>query len=590
MTDSAPESTRPLGALRRGAGSLATWALLVLATPGALFADGSATLAAVALVPWGLTASRPGRWAFGVELGAGFLGMTGLCWWVSYVWVGTLLTVGLMPAVWMACGGVVLRRLVRGGLGLLWAVPLAWIFADTLRHFVEPPFSFGWMRHGQNLLGAPLFCGSARLWGIGGLGFALAAVSGGVCAALRAREGGRRGVVLVMGLAPLALCALITFLTRPTPVVDGPQVLCVQPAIEQRRKQSAGPIPIFEESLRLTEQELRRLAAAGEEPPDLVCWAETMFPYPLLESGLDRRVGEGLAFPPWHEPAWTPEFMHRVMELERHLLQGPFFGLGLADPADRLLPEGTSLLVGAEYYLEHEGLVRRANAAFLFGPDGERGPAAGKRHLVPGGESMLGLERFAWVRDAAHAVAGYVPDMLAFDEVVLQELVTRGGDRVPFGASVCFDNLYDDLYVEPLRDGRRLDFHLIVSNEAWFRGSWEMDQMVAFSKGIALISGRSVVRVTNSGVTCVIGPDGRERVRLEVAGEDRQVAGVLSARVPVPEAGAEASFPPFVRLERCWLGLWMGLPLLLALVLGRRSVTGPAGGAREAQSAERAGS
>ncbi len=250
------------------------------------------------------------------------------------------------------------------------------------------------------------------------------------------------------------------------------------------------------------------------------------------------------------------------------------FGVGRGTAPNPLIPPGASFFSGAEYYLEREGLVRRSNSIFVWDAKGERGPASLKRHLVPGGESMLGLERLEWIRDTAFAVAGYLPDLVASEETVLQELIAQDEQRYSLTATVCFDNLYDDVYVEPLRAGKQVDFHLIGSNEAWFRTSWEMDQMVAFAKLIAIFSGRSVVRVTNSGVTCQIGPDGRLLERLEdETGEDRGIAGSLEVVVPVPVAGEAASVTFFAYTEPYWIWVWILLPLALLMFRRNRPVT-----------------
>jgi apolipoprotein N-acyltransferase len=563
----------PISPGRRFLGALATWTLLVLATPGCLTRPGSAGLAAVALVPWGLTCVRPGRKAFLMEFLAAFLGMTGLCWWITYVWAGALLTVGVMPALWVALAGVLLRRLAQGS--PLWlAVPLAWTFGDTLRHTIEPPFTFGWMRHGFHLADWPVIAGSARVWGVGGLTFVLAALAGGLCSFLVERDSPRRWRALVFGGTPLALAFLLAALTSAPATRPGPRLLLVQPGIEQARKQHAPP----GENLRICQEATERgLAAAGEEGVDLVCWGETMLPATLFEPGLEERIGEDLESPPWVRPPFTAGDVARYRSSSEEMVQLIFFGKGSRRPA--LIPPGTSFLSGAEYYLARDGWIRRTNSIFLWNARGERGPVSSKRHLVPGGETMLGLERLAWVRDTAQAVAGYLPDLVAGQETGLQELVARDGSRHVFSASVCFDNLYDDLYVEPVAAGKRVDFHLICSNEAWFRTSWEMDQMVAFSKLIAIFSGRPVVRVTNSGVTCVIDAQGRELARLENAeGRDRGVGGALAVRVPVSHG--EGGFLPYPSLRWAWLALWMLFPWLLVRFRGSRSVTGEGDGVR----------
>src|SRR6185503_308938 len=110
-----------------------------------------------------------------------------------------------------------------------------------------------------------------------------------------------------------------------------------------------------------------------------------------------------------------------------------------------------------------------------------------------------------------------------------------------------------------------VDFHLVVSNEAWFEHSLEADQMIAFSRLAAISTGRSIVRATNSGISCVLAPDGSEVARLRLGDEDRQVRGTLRATVPVPVGGARSPFEaregetrkatPFVRWQLAWIAL-----------------------------------
>jgi len=150
------------------------------------------------------------------------------------------------------------------------------------------------------------------------------------------------------------------------------------------------------------------------------------------------------------------------------------------------------------------------------------------------------------------------------------------------GIAVCFDNAFDDPFTTPLRRGP-VDLFVVVSNEAWYKSSPEMDHMLAFSRIAAAASRRSIVRATNSGISALIGPDGR--VLQEVRGSDgrrKMVAGALRVRVPVPDrrAGAggvgEATF--FARTEPVQPWAWGGgaaLILLFALVRRRFGHSGP---------------
>jgi apolipoprotein N-acyltransferase len=551
---------QPLKPLPRLGAALATWALFVAASPGVVTQDGLAPVAALALLPWARFCSRPGRRAFVVEWLAGGLGSAALCIWSAYVWWGTLAFIVLVPGLYVAAAGALLRRLARR-FPLAVAAPAAWIALEVPRCLIEPPFGFGWMRAGTYLHATPWLAGSARVWGVFGLSVVVAAFAGGWADLAR----GRRGAA-ALGLVPAALAVLLALLVRAPETRDGPRVLLVQPAFEQHRKMQAQQAEdLFGESCALTRAGLAEVAVRGEEEPDLVAWGETMLPVPIMAQGLEQAWARGVRSPAWTRDAVGPEQMAWSRAREAQWVGGVLFGQG---PRASIVPAGASFLAGCEVFVEHAGEIRRANGVALWDARGERVGLGGKVHLVPGGENLPVLEKVAWVRAAALSIAGYVPDLVAFDAVRVLPLAARDGRATwRFGVTVCFDNVYDDPYTAPLRR-EPLDFHLVCSNEAWYLDSFEMDQMVAFSRLEAIQTGRSFVRATNAGITLVLGPDGREVARLVREGRDREVAGCLAATVPVPvDPGVK---PPYVALERLWLALWvLGPALLLVLALRR---------------------
>jgi apolipoprotein N-acyltransferase len=564
----------PLSPLPRLAGALVAFGALYLAGPGIVTADGLWPLAVLALCVWALVASRPGRRAFLVEWAAGSLGWALILSWAGYVWWGTLLWMGPGMGVYMACAGWVLRRLARRlPLGL--AAPLAWVGVEALRAVLPAPFGNEWMRLGTHLHAAAWIAGSARVWGFLGLSFAIAAL-GGLLAALWNARGRTSSASLAAGLGPFALGVALALAVPPPEVRDGPRVLLVQPSFAQARKmEPRHAADLFAEALELTRLGVQEAQRAGEPAPDLVAWGETMLPVPLPEPGLAAALARGARPPSWWDSELTPEDIALIEGVLRRWVGREL--LGLPPGRGGALPPGSVFVSGVEHLLAREGAVRRQNAIALWDARGEACPAAAKRELVPGAETMLGLERFSGVRSTIYALAGYVPDLFAAERTGVLSFATRTGERYAFGASVCYDNAFDCPYTEPLREGP-LDFHLVVSNEAWFRSSQEMDQMVAFSHLIAIQTGRSVVRATNAGVTVVIAPDGSEVARLRVGGRDREVGGTLRATVPVPAAAGTGTdgawaITPFVRLERVWRALWLLLPAA-ALAWTLRPATG----------------
>lgn len=353
--------------------------------------------------------------------------------------------------------------------------------------------------------------------------------------------------------------------------------MLVQPAFEQRRKMVFAPREeLLRECLDVTRRGLDEAARAGERPPDIVAWGESMFPYTLVDLGLDRAYASGARGVAWAAHAIDARWIEASQDVERYVV-----GEILCAPdGRRLLPRDASFVTGADLQALHDGAIRRWNAVVAWNPRGERIGWGSKLHLVPGGESLCGLERLQIVRDTANDLANYIPDFVSADEpavLAFPRPPADGGEPWRASVSVCFDNAFEDPYASALRSGP-VDFHLICSNEAWYEESFEYDQMLAFSRLLAIATGRSFVRATNAGVSAVFDPSGAEVARLVVRrkerdGErdmDRMVAGTLRVDVPVPIEAERGRRTPFVRFERGWLALWIGLPAVLALLPRRR--------------------
>jgi apolipoprotein N-acyltransferase len=350
-------------------------------------------------------------------------------------------------------------------------------------------------------------------------------------------------------------------------MVDGPRVLLVQPGFTQRRKQHDDWRANLAFSRDLTH---RAVSEAG--PADLVCWGESMLYVPIFTPAAEAAIRAGTArTEPW-EKAWTAEDLDTYRQFERDLVVRDLMGL---ERRPRPFPEGASFSVGTESFDLVEGVIRRQVALVLYDGAGNRALPALKQYLVPLGETFFGLERFAWFRDLAFQAAGYIPDLLPGHETGVLELRGRDGRSYHVSGTVCFDNAHPWPYLDAVRphaqDRGPVDFHLVASNEAWYETSCEMDQMIAFSRIYALMTGRSFVRATNSGVSAVIGADGREvgRVR-DTQSADRAVAAFGAWSVPVPAPGSAAAAPPYVAWCRLSETFWIGLSALAALLVRRR--------------------
>ena len=566
---------QPLTIRARLWGTLAAFLLLYAAGPGILAPGGLGLLAPLAIALWAAVASRPGRAAFWIDaLGAG-VGWTLILSWAGHVWWGLLLGIGPGMGLYMAAQNVALRRLA-GRLPLAAAAPAAWLLGETVRAALEPPFGFQWMRLGTFFHDQTWINGSARVWGLAGLGLVIASL-GGLLADLWHHARGQRRVgpaALACGLAGPVLGVLLAALVPAPATVDGPVLMLVQPGIPQERKMSSGdPRALFDFGAELTARALEQRSARGEPAPDLVAWGETMLHTPVIDPALADALDAGVRTDPWAFGGRSLEREHATLwsQLQRNWVDVTLFG-STDGRLDGVLPKGTAFVCGAEYFTPVDGRVRRMNAVFLWERPGQPEGPRGKLHLVPTGETMLGLERVGLVRDFIMWMAGYVPDLLPDDspERTLS-FRARDGRRYSLGVSICFDNAFDDPYSRPVR-GAGADFHLVVSNEAWFKQSQEADQMMAFSRLQAIATGRTVVRATNSGISAILAPDGRELARLVVDGRDREVEGVLTDVVPVP---SKAGLTPWVRWGRAWSWLWILGPAALLLAVRKRGGNRP---------------
>ncbi|MEL6715581.1 MAG: hypothetical protein AAFP86_17505, partial [Planctomycetota bacterium] len=455
------EAAPTLGFLPRLACTLLTWGLIALAQPGVVAPDGFGHLAFFAVGPWAYAASRPGRRAFLAEWLGHALGLASVYAWMVEFLPAILPPMSIVPALYPALAGVALRR-VRGAAPLALLAPVAWTLAEVVRWTLPVPLSFGWFRLGMLMHDTEWLVGSAAFFGTWGLTYGMGAL-GGLAADLFGRfaAAGRPGpaapapslaLAALLGAGPLAgLVALdraADAAVRAQEFTPGPDVLAVQPAIEQRLKSARSDwfTDLYVPQVTAT----RRAIVEGRGPespalPDLVLWGETFLPGKLLDDGVLEAFDAGA----------RPTAYARSRELARLELEGyDFLGRDLAavlfgrsrmrtvdprrwrttfgDPArapewaDRvaagepLLPPGTSFLTGVEAWtVRKEGgepVLKSLNAVGLFTEDGLSAPLASKVHMVPGGESVEPLKGVPFVVDAIRSVAQNVPDFVGVPE------------------------------------------------------------------------------------------------------------------------------------------------------------------------------
>jgi apolipoprotein N-acyltransferase len=293
------------------------------------------------------------------------------------------------------------------------------------------------------------------------------------------------------------------------------------------------------------------LAVAGPgaiAPPDLVLWPESSLP---MHDVVERGNGQG------------PEF--RALD-------------GIA------LHERVRLCVGAGSVRDPE--QPSTPAAVLVDARGRYLGHQEKRRLVPGGE-FLPFAR--WLpRALLEPFERAMRTAVRFEPVQsgrpLPLLQTAAG--IPFAALVCYDNAFPGVAADEVREGARL--LVVLSNESWYRGGGELDQLAAITVVRALATATPFVRCTTDGLSLAV--DGSGHV---VAALPRQPTPTPAARIlQVSLAVGPGLLPPLAWLHP-WLGWTLSAMVLLALLhpliawarlrwLGRTPAGGAGGGPRPA--------
>lgn len=218
-----------------------------------------------------------------------------------------------------------------------------------------------------------------------------------------------------------------------------------------------------------------------------------------------------------------------------------------------LLGDNDAILTGAQTmtFNAAEDMTAATNSIVLVGADAGLHGRYDKAHLVPYGEYLpmrpllesIGLSRL--VPGDVDFVPGPGP----------RTMVVPGFGRV--GMLVCYEIIFSGATVEP---GHRPDFLFNPSNDAWF-GDLGPPAHLAQAQLRAIEEGLPVVRATPTGISAIIGADGR---LIRSIGMHR--TGAIEA--PIPPRYAPT---PFSRLGNWMAAIVSALLLLTAIAIRRRA-------------------
>ena len=173
--------------------------------------------------------------------------------------------------------------------------------------------------------------------------------------------------------------------------------------------------------------------------------------------------------------------------------------------------QGGDVLVGA---FEREGGLYY-NSMFSLGSSASQHYR--KNHMVPFGEFIPWRPVFGWlINEVLNIPMGDLSSGGA-----QQPLLNLAGQQIAM--NICYEDVFGEEIIRALPQATLL---LNTSNDAWYGDSHAAMQHNQIAQMRALETGRMMLRATNTGVTSVIGSDGRIRQMLPQHRE-----GVLTAEV-----------------------------------------------------------
>lgn len=408
----------------------------------------------VALVPLLLVLPRllTRRAAFGWSYLAGLLFFISTLWWIGYVTVTGMLFLCAYLALYWGVFGVaffISRNLA------LWQrmlfVPSVWVILEGLREWAFTGFGWSALAHTQAL--NTVFIQIADITGALGVSFMLMAVNIFLAEAWRRwskkvpLDASFRRAAWVLFLSLSLVTAYGIFRITDMASIGSVKVGVVQGNVSLTESWTPSSKPlIVDRYLALT-----RVTLAAK--PDLVVWPETAFPQFYWE---------------------YPDLMEKTRALIRESQVPLLFGTVTRDAND--------------YF----------NSAILLTPsDGHEASRYSKQHLVVFGEYIPFRREFPFLADIVP-----IDDFSAGREQTVFSLK----DNVRFATLICFEDTVPRLAQEAVLRGSH--FLVNITNDAWFKNAPGVRMHLYNAVFRSVENRRALVRATNTGVSCMIGPNG----------------------------------------------------------------------------------
>ena len=437
----------------------------------------------------------------------------------------------------------------------LWLIPLSWLGFEFIHEF-DIPGPYPWLSVAYCLSWFGPFIQTADIWGAYGVAASMVLFNLAFASLftlneynkLRLRREGPHRFALPAVAGALAICGTIYGVIQEQKYADleagdGPMVALIQGNVAQEIKVGDDTEEVraaFADQMRLTHESSQQGAELIVWPESMVFRGATRDGHPLFAAETSRRYfKDGRPDPKVivsHET--TDWFITRLRAEVYHITHKPML-VGVVTDIPREEQD--------EDWKDYN--YRRHNSAMALDAKGNLTGLYDKMNLVPGGENVPneGNPIIRWVAthyaEELQGGASFIEPGRHYTRFELPSKAPRlKGRPWIYTSSICYEYAFPRTHarLEAVpSDTTRPDFHINISNEAWFGSGSELDQAVVMSRFRCIETRTPMLRATNTGITCSIDANGRVRETFTVEGQDRNVQGMLLARPHVLAGNAQ---------------------------------------------------
>lgn len=459
------------------------------------------------------------RWSYRLLTLAGFLWAVATLQWMRlghWAMYGALFSLAIYLSLYFPLFVAVSRRVVRTGLPVALAVPVVWTSLELTRAYLLTGFSWYYLGHSQYRWLSLIQI--SDLTGAYGVSFVIAFCAAAIAEQipddrirswhldLRPSENSGRHPFrpavrrrLSLGAAILTLMITCGYgavrLHSSNQFPAGPAVALIQgnfsPEVKHDVRSWNG---LYNVHRSLTE-------SCRDLRPDLIIWPETMFRWPVQtvaegvtdEELITRLPGDQLEFSDIGiqeiSAAWRSNEVQTLL-------------------ASQSQAAGAAMIIGLEAHEVTKTGLNAYNSAAFIRPDTGYIDRYDKMHRVIFGEYIPLKDLFPWLSALTPfgpnygISAGTRPAVFEYNNLRMAPLI-------------CFEDTVPQLVRNAARqssgDSQTVDLLVNLTNDAWFRGSSELDQHLITSVFRCIETRTPLVRAVNGGISAFI--DGNGQIR-----------------------------------------------------------------------------